>query len=112
MSSLIVIQNYSVILLNSTAVWVIWQTHQIPDILHYTVYYNKSSDTGMKNFSHNNGVIGGLVPNSANYQFIISVIIEINGVIHDVTQTHLIDPGIIIFKSCEQLIMLIPNIFN
>ena len=66
----------------------------------------------MKNFSHNNGVIRGLVPNSASYQFIISITIEINGVIHDVPQTQLIDPGIIIVKSCEQLIMLILNIFN
>ena len=48
----------------------------------------------MKNFSHNNGVIGGLVPNSANYQYIISVAIEINGVTHDVPQTQLIDSGI------------------
>ena len=47
-----------------------WQTPQIPDILYYIVYYNKSSDIGMINFSFNaiNGIIGGLVPNSTYYQ--------------------------------------------
>ena len=60
------------------------------------MYYNKSSNTGMKNFSHTNGIIGGLEPNNANYQFIISVTIQINGITHDVPQTKLIDSGIAI----------------
>ena len=50
----------------------------------------------MKNFSHTNGIIGGLEPNNANYQFIISVTIQINGITHDVPQTKLIDSGIAI----------------
>ena len=73
-----------------------WQTPQIPDILYYTAYYNKSSDTGMMNFSSNaiNGLIGGLVPNSADYQFTISVTIEVSGEIYqEGPQTQLTTPG-------------------
>ena len=73
-----------------------WQTPQILDILYYTVYYNKSSDIGMMNFSSNtiNGIIGGLVPNSTDYQFTISVTIDINnGVRHESPLTHLTAPG-------------------
>ena len=73
-----------------------WQTPQISDILYYTVYYNKSSDTGMMNFSSNaiNGVIGGLVPNSTDYQFTISVTIEVSvGVYQEGPQTQLTAPG-------------------
>ena len=73
-----------------------WQTPQIPDILYYTVYYNKSNDRGMMNFSSNaiNGVIGGLVPNSADYQFTISVTNEVSvGVYHEGPQTQLTAPG-------------------
>ena len=74
-----------------------WQTPQIPDILYYIVYYNKSSDIGMMNFSSNaiNGIIEGLVPNSTYYQFTISVTIEVSvGVRQEGPQTHLIAPGI------------------
>ena len=73
-----------------------WQTPQISDILYYTVYYSKSNDIGMMNFSSNaiNGVIGGLVHNSADYQFIISVTIDIsNGVHHESSLTQLTAPG-------------------
>ena len=73
-----------------------WQTPQISDILYYTVYYNKSNDTGMMNFSSNaiNGVIVGLVPNSADYQFTISVTIEVSvGVAQECPQTQLTAPG-------------------
>ena len=73
-----------------------WQTPQIPDILYYTVYYNKSNDTGMMNFSSNaiNGVIGGLVPNSTDYHFTVSVTSVINnGIYHEGPQTQLTAPG-------------------
>ena len=73
-----------------------WQTPQISDILYYTVYYNKSSDTGMMNFSSNaiNGVIGGLVPNSTDYQFTVSVTSAINnGILQEGPQTQLTTPG-------------------
>ena len=73
-----------------------WQTPQISGILNYTVYYNKSNDTGMMNFSSNavNGVIGGLVPNSTEYQFTISVTIGISvGVYQEGPQTQLTSPG-------------------
>ena len=73
-----------------------WQTPQISDILYYTVYYNKSNNRGMINFSSNaiNGVIGGLVPNSADYQFTISVTIEVSvGVYQEGPQTQLTSPG-------------------
>ena len=73
-----------------------WHTPQISDILYYTVYYNKSSKTGMMNFSSNaiNGVIGGLVPNSAEYQFTLSVIIDSNnGMHHENPLTQLTSPG-------------------
>ena len=73
-----------------------WQILNIPGILYYTVYYNKSSDTGMMNFSFNaiNGIIGGLVPNSTDYQFTISVTIEVSvGVHQEGPQTHLTAPG-------------------
>ena len=73
-----------------------WQTPQIPDIIYYTVYYNKSSDIGMMNFSSNAiiGVIGGLVPNSADYQFTISLTIDINnGVPQEVILTKLTASG-------------------
>ena len=74
-----------------------WQTPQIPDILYYTVYYSKSNDTGMMNFSSNaiNGIIGGLVPNSADYQFTISVTIEVSvEVYQEGPQTQLTSPGV------------------
>ena len=73
-----------------------WKTPQIPDILYYTVYYNKSNDRGMMNFSSNaiNCVIGGLVPNSADYQFTISVTNEVSvGVYQEGPQTQLTSPG-------------------
>ena len=50
----------------------------------------------MMNFSFNaiNGIIGGLVPNSTDYQFTISVTIEISvGVRQEGPQTHLTAPG-------------------
>ena len=93
---ILVVEDFIVTPLNTTAVWLMWQTPQIPDILYYTVYYNKSSDIGMTNFSYNaiNGVIGGLVSNSADYQFTISVTIDINnGVPQEVTLTQLTAPG-------------------
>ena len=93
---IVVVQDFVVIPLNTTAVWLMWETPQISDILYYTVYYNKSNDTGMMNFSSNaiNGVIGGLVPNSADYQFIISMIIDINTGDHHVSPlTQLTTPG-------------------
>ena len=74
-----------------------WQTPQISDILYYTVYYNKSSDTGMMNFSSNaiNGLIVGLVPNSTDYQFTISVTIGISvGVYQEGPQIQPTVPGI------------------
>ena len=79
-----------------TAVWLMWETPQISDILYYTVYYNKSNDTGMMNFSSNaiNGVIVGLAPNSADYQFTISVTIEVSvGVTQEGPQTQPTTPG-------------------
>ena len=93
---ILVVEDFVVTPLNTTAVWLMWQTPQIPDILYYTVYYNKSSDIGMMNFSSNaiNGIIGGLVPNSADYQFIISMTIDINnGVPQEVTPTKLTASG-------------------
>ena len=73
-----------------------WQIPQISDILYYTVYYNKSNNRGMINFSSNaiNGVIGGLVPNSVDYQFTISVTNEVSvGVYQEGPQTQLTIPG-------------------
>ena len=81
-----------------------WQTPQIPDILYYTVYYKKSNDIEMMNFSFNaiNGIIGGLVPNSTYYQFTISVTIEDSvGVPQEGPQTHLTAPGMYSIHSID-----------
>ena len=86
-----------------------WQTPQISDILYYTVYYNKSNDTGMMNFSSNaiNGVIGGLVPNSTDYQFTVSVTSVINnGIYQEGPQTQLTAPGMKTTHSIYKLFTL------
>ena len=88
-----------------------WQTPKIPGILYYTVYYNKSSDTGMMKFSSNaiNGIIGGLVPNSTYYQFTISVTIEDSvGVPQEGPQTNLIAPGMYSIHSIDIYVNCLP----
>ena len=84
-----------------------WQTPKILDILYYTVYYNKSSDIGMMNFSSNaiNGIIGGLVPNSTYYQFTISVTIEDSvGVPQEGPQTQMTAPGMYSIHSIDMYV--------
>ena len=68
-----------VIPLNATSVYVSWTIPNISPISHYTVYYNKSTDSvlSLVNLSNTStyGVITELTDSSTEYDFRISVTI-------------------------------------
>ena len=78
------VSGFSIIKLNGTAVYAMWQPVITPEIKHYTIYYistKRQFDMGNRTFpaGRNKGVIGGLQDN-LNYLFSLSVTYEINGV--------------------------------
>ena len=90
-----IVSGLSIIKLNGTAVYAMWQPVITPEIKHYTIYYisiKRQFDVNNRTFpvESSEGVAGGLQDN-LDYLFLLSY--EINGVDYEQERTPFISSG-------------------